>query len=133
MSTVKVAAELSFDELLNAIEQLSLPELEQFVSRAIAVQSQKKAPRLSKNEGELLLQINQGLPPDIQQRYQELMVKRRSETLTSEEYSELLRLTDTVESLEAKRVESLAELAIHRKTSITALMEQLEQTIKTII
>jgi len=125
MSTVKVAAELSFDELLNAIEQLSLPELEQFVSRAIAVQSQKKAPSLSKCEAELLLQINQGLPPKIQQRYQELIAKRRSETLTSDEYSELLRLTDTVESIEAKRVESLAELAIHRKTSITALMEKL--------
>jgi hypothetical protein len=80
---------------------------------------------MSNNEAELLLQINQGLPPEIQQRYQELIAKRRSETLTSDEYSELLRLTGTVESLEAKRVESLAELAIHRKTSITALMEQL--------
>lgn len=80
---------------------------------------------MSKDETELLLQINQGVPPDIQQRYHELIAKRRSETLTSDEYSELLRLTDTVESLEAKRVESLAELAIHRQTSIAALMEQL--------
>ena len=77
------------------------------------------------NEAKLLLQINQGVPPEIQQRYHELIAKRHSETLTCDEYSELLRLTDTVEYLEAKRVEHLAELAIHRKTSLTALMEEL--------
>ncbi len=125
MPTVQVEAQLSFDELLEAVGQLSSSELEQFVHRVIALQARRKAPSLPQAEVELLLRINRGIPPDIQERYDELIAKRRAETLTPDEYSELLRLGDEVEKLEAKRVEYLAELARLRKTSLTALMEDL--------
>ncbi|MBS1253352.1 MAG: hypothetical protein MAG451_02401 [Anaerolineales bacterium] len=125
MPTVQVEAQLSSDELLEAVGQLSLSELEQFVHRVIALQARRKAPSLPQAEVELLLRINRGIPPDIQERYDELIAKRRAETLTPDEYSELLRLGDEVEKLEARRVEYLAELARLRKTSLTALMEDL--------
>jgi len=125
MSTIQVEAQLSYNELLKAVEQLSLPELEQFVPQIIALQARHKAPTLPKDEADLLLRINQGMPPDIQKRYDKLTAKRRAETLTPDEYSELLRLTDHIEKLEAKRVEYIAELARLRKTSLTALMKEL--------
>ena len=125
MSTIQVEAQLSYNELLKAVEQLSLPELEQFVPQVIALRARHKAPTLPKDEADLLLKINQGMPPDIQKRYDKLITKRRAETLTPDEYSELLRLTDHIEKLEAKRVEYMAELARLRKTSLTALMEEL--------
>ncbi|NIM13234.1 MAG: STAS/SEC14 domain-containing protein [Candidatus Aminicenantes bacterium] len=125
MPTVQVKAQLSTDDLMQAVKQLSPSELEGFVSHIIAFQAHQKAPGLSKDESELLLKINQGVPPDIQERYDELIAKRQSETLTPGEYDELLRITDQVEKLDAARVEYLKELARIRQTSLTALMEDL--------
>jgi hypothetical protein len=125
MPVVQVEAQLSTDELLRAIEQLSQPELGKLVSQVIGLQAQRKAPSLPQVEAELLLKINQGVPPDVQKRYDELITKRQAEILTPDEYNELLRLTDQIENLEARRMEYLAELARLRKTSLTALMETL--------
>jgi hypothetical protein len=125
MPTVQVKAQLSSDDLLLAAEQLNPPELEKLVWRIIALQAHRKAPGLSKDESELLLKINQGVPPDLQQRCDALIAKRQSETLTPGEYDELLRLTDQVEKLDAKRMEYLKKLAYIRRTSLRALMEEL--------
>lgn len=125
MPIVQVEAQLSTDELLKAVEQLSQPELDKFVFQVIGLQAQRKAPSLPQVEAELLLKINQGVPPEVQKRYEELITKRQAATLTPDEYNELLCLTDRIENLEARRMEYLAELARLRKTSLTALMETL--------
>jgi hypothetical protein len=125
MSTVRIEAQLPTDELLKAVGQLSQPELEQFVFQVIALRAQRKAPSLPRAESELLLKINQGASPDVQKRYGELIAKRRAETLTPDEYNELLRLTEQTEALEARRVEYLAELARLRNTTLAALMKDL--------
>jgi len=125
MATVQTKAQLSINDLLEAVKQLNSSELEGFVWEIISLQAHQKAPGLSKDESELLLKINQGIPPGIQDRYDELIAKRQSETLTPDEYDELLRLTDQVKKLDAKRVEYLKELARIRQTSLTALMEDL--------
>jgi hypothetical protein len=125
MSTVKVEIQLSSQELLKAVEQLSLTDLEQFVSQVLLLQAQRKANSLPQAEAELLQKINHGIPSDTQKNYDELIAKRQAETLTPEEHSELLRLTEQIEKLQAQRLESLAELARLRKTSLTALMENL--------
>jgi hypothetical protein len=123
MSTVRIEAQLPTDELLKAVGQLSQPELEQFVFQVIALRARRKAPSLPRAESELLLKINQGASPDVQKRYGELIAKRRAETLTPDEYNELLRLTEQTEALEARRVEYLAELARLRNTTLAALMK----------
>lgn len=116
---------MTMEELLKAVSQLSLPELQQFVSQVIALQAQRKAPVLPQAESELLLKINQDIPPDIQQRCNELIAKRQDETLTTEEHSELIHLTEQIEKLEAQRLEYLVELARLRRISLSALMENL--------
>ena len=126
MPTLKVEAKLSFDDLLNAAEQLSLDQLERFKSQVLALTAQRKAPNLPKDEADLLLRINQGVSADMQKRYGELIAARKAETLTQYEHADLLRLTDQIEKHDAKRMEDMAELARLRKTSLTALMQELD-------
>jgi hypothetical protein len=125
MPIVQVEAQLSTDELLKAADQLSQSELEQFALQVMALRAQRRAPSLPQAEAELLLKINQGVPSEIQRRYDELIGKRRAESLTSDEYEDLLRLTDQIEKLEARRMEYLAELARRRRTSLAELMGNL--------
>ena len=125
MPVVQVEAQLPTDELLRAAGQLNQPDLEQFVSQVIALRAKRQAPSLPRVESELLLKINAEVPSAIQTRYNELIAKRQAETLTPDEYKELLQLTQQVEKLEVRRVEYLAELARLRRTSLTALMEKL--------
>jgi len=126
MPTVTISAQLSKEDLLQAVQQLSLPELEQFVTDLIAVKAKKKAPHLSHNEAELLLKINQGISPDLEQDYQNLIDKRNQEVLTDAEYQELIKLTDIVENYQAQRLEYLVKLAQLRQVSLSDLMTQLE-------
>jgi hypothetical protein len=125
MPTVKVDAQLSKEDLLQAAQQLSPAELEQFTQEVIALKAQQTYPSLSQDETQLLLKINQGLPPATQQRYHDLIVLRQSETLTESEYQELLALTEVVEAQQAQRLQDLAQLAQLRQTSLSALLEQL--------
>lgn len=125
MTTLRVESLVSSDELLKAAGQLNLSELERFTSQVIALQAQRKASALPHSEAELLLKINQGLPAELHERYNELIEKRRYETLTSKEHGELLRLTREVEKLEAQRAEHLAQLAKVRKTTLSDLMNTL--------
>ena len=76
-------------------------------------------------QSDLLAKINQGVPAEIQNRYDELIAKRRRATLTQDEHDELLRLTEQVEALDTRRVEYLEELARLRKTTLRALMKGL--------
>lgn len=84
-----------------------------------------RARSLSQRESELLLGINRGLPGDQEERYRELMSRRRTGSLAAEEHQELLRLTDEAERLQAERIERLAELARLRAKPLVALMEEL--------
>ncbi|MCC5670908.1 hypothetical protein LC653_45985 [Nostoc sp. CHAB 5784] len=80
---------------------------------------------MPQTEAELLLKINQGIPSDTQNHYNELLSKREAENITSNEYRELLNLTEQIEKLQAQRIEYLAELARLRGISLIALMENL--------
>ena len=123
MTTLHVEAQVSCDDLLKAIGQLNPPDFERFVMDVIHLQATKKARNLSKSESELLIKINQQIPVATNQRYAELISKRRAETLTSDEYAELVALGERVEQLETQRIEALAELARLRKTTLTAVMK----------
>lgn len=102
----------------------ALPEPEVFqVSEGVG-HEQYRSPR-EEREGALLRNIRRELPTQVSSRYRLLMTKRRAETLTDAEHAELIRLTDASERLQAERVESLAQLAHLRHTSLAALAEDL--------
>ena len=86
MPILQVETELSTDKLLKAVEQLSQPELERFAFQVIALRARRQVHSLPQTEAKLLLKINEGLPPEVQRRYDELIAKRRAESLTPDEY-----------------------------------------------
>jgi hypothetical protein len=125
MPTVYVEAKISRDELLKAVDQLSPPELSQFVSQVLALRARREAPSLSASESQLLIRINQSLPDEIRRRSEKLIAKRQAETLSQEELEELLHLTDVVEDLQASRMDALIALAQSRGVSLGVLMADL--------
>jgi hypothetical protein len=125
MSTIHVKAQLSPDELVKAVAQMSTAELDQFAARVIALRAERHGPRLPAREADLLRQINQGLPEELLRRYEELVAKRQGETLTPEEHVDLLRLSGQVEELERRRLEALVELAQQRQMPMGTLLQQL--------
>jgi hypothetical protein len=117
--------EIDLDEVLQGLARLGAKELEQFVEKAIALQAQRRAPSLPKNQTELLQQINRGLPADIRQRYDTLNAKLHDQTITPQEHEELLTLIDRLELADAERMQRLVALAQIRGVSVDTLMEQL--------
>ncbi len=125
MPTVQLEAQISSDELLKAVQQLPPTELDKFVDQVLSLRAHHVTPSLPRTESELLLKINQGIPADLQKRYDELIGKRNAESLTESDHQELLVLTKQVEKIEVQRVEDLSELARIRHTSLAQLMQSL--------
>lgn len=90
-----------------------------------AQQQVSSVKRLDKRESDLLQAINQSLSQIEWQRYRVLLGKRQSETLTLEEQSELIALSDRIEEANAQRIAFVAELADLRQTTLPALMDEL--------
>jgi hypothetical protein len=125
MSTLQVEAQITETELLKAVDQLGSHDFQQFVGKVLTMRAKRNAGSLPTDETDLLLKINQGLPEKQLDRYVQLTRKRDDETLTPEEHTELLGLTDQVEQHDANRVQALAELAALRKTTLVELMNAL--------
>lgn len=125
MSTIRLEATVSPDDLLRAIEKLGPAELERFASQVFALVAHRRAPSVPDEESELLQAINQAIPAEIVERYAALIERRRDGTLTHEEHEELLRLGDEVEILDAQRAEHLVKLARLRGVSLSAVMASL--------
>ena len=114
--------EIDLDEVLKSVAQLEPNELEQVVNQLIALQARQRAASLSTAETDLLQQINQGLPPTIRPRYEELNAKLHEETITPAEHEELLQLSDRIEQADAERLRHLIALAQLRQVSIDTLL-----------
>lgn len=125
MPTIQVEAEVSAEKLLEAARQLSQAELQEFVIQVLALQAQRKAPVLTREESSLFVKINGAPPQEIRQRYRELIKRRREENLSESEHAELLRLTEIAEKYQVERLEALIELSHIRGTSLDELMDSL--------
>jgi hypothetical protein len=123
MTTIPI--EVSTEQLLRAVDRLPQDELETFVAQVIALRAQRAAPHLTQEETALLLQINAGLPAGVQQRFDELVAKRQSETITPDELHELIQITDQIERRDVQRLAALIDLAQLRQTSVPALISAL--------
>jgi uncharacterized phage infection (PIP) family protein YhgE len=127
MTSVQIMSQVNIglDQLLTGVSQLETTDLEQFVGQINVLLAQRKAPSLRQRETELLEQINQGLPEQLQSRYDELQIKQQKAMITSEEHEELISLIDPVEQASCDRLRALIELSQLRQISLDALMNQL--------
>jgi peptide methionine sulfoxide reductase MsrA len=78
------------------------------------------------SELELLQKINQALPSELQQQYNDLSAKMRSQTITPNEHQDLLKLIDVVEQADGDRLQHLIQLSQLRNISLAELMKQLQ-------
>lgn len=116
---------LSTDEIISAVAQLSLPEIEEVFDQVLALQAERKAAHLSPAQSALLVRISEGLPAELAERLAALRANRDDETITDAEYEELTLLGDQAEEFHADRLAALVELAKLRGVSLPVLMNQL--------
>lgn len=76
-------------------------------------------------ESQLLGQISQGVPVDLQAQYDILRAKRETETLTEDEQGQLIELSKRIEQFGADRLKAMVNLAQLRQVSLTELMDSL--------
>ncbi|BAZ87686.1 STAS/SEC14 domain-containing protein [Dolichospermum compactum] len=112
MPSINVEVQLSSEQLLKAVEQLTQPNLEQFVYQLVVLRTHKKAACLLKNEAQLFLPTHQDSIDN-----EKFIDKREIEILTNEEYQALLYLGEQIDKLQAQRIEYMAELAKIHETS----------------
>ena len=125
MATIQLEAQISTDSLLQALEHLPEPELEALVQKAFQVRAAPHTPHLEPEEARLLEQIQHTVPAEMQARFDTLIAKRDTQTLSNNEHAKLLEIGDQIEQLDAKRIGWLGELAQQRGVTLEALMHDL--------
>ena len=125
MPTINLQAQLSENDLLEAIKQLPPEALEAFTDKVLALRAQQYAPNLSQKESELFSIVNRSPSDRETLKYRELVQKRQEETLTEEEHLILIELSDRIETIHAERMNALLQLAQLRQTSLEALIADL--------
>ena len=128
MTTVQFKSEVSIelDQLLTGVAQLDTPDLEKLLIQIQQVLAHRQNHSLPALEIELLQKINQALPEEIQQKYNDLNAKMRSQTITPDEHQDLLKLIDVVEQADGDRLQNLIQLSQLRNISLPELMKQLQ-------
>jgi hypothetical protein len=116
---------MSVDELLKAVDNLSEPDLDHLVKRALFVRARRKTNVLTGAETDLLLAINQRIPEHLHDRYEFLLTKRDDQALSEAEYQELLDLSNQIEGIGVRRIEALVKLATLRQVPLPELMDDL--------
>ena len=118
LELIKLIADIQSEELLERI-RLFLSEVEN------EVKASDQPPALSKEETELLLKINEGLPEEVQLRYNELLIRQAEERINETEHKELMELVPRIEAKSAERMKYLLQLAKLWGTSVDQVMERL--------
>lgn len=113
------------NNLLQDIAQLDTSSIEQLKADMEAILEKRKQIVKQKKEQKLVQKIHNYTAFDNYKRYQELLEKHRSESITIEEYQELMTLTPQIENNNAERLEHLMTLAKIRQKPLREVMQEL--------
>ena len=120
MANIQIEAQVSTEDLFRAIEHLSPGDFADVVQRLLLMRANRVATHADQPETNLLLRINSGLPIEVQKRFDELVAKREVESIRPEELSELIDLTELIETRDGERLEALNALAQSRRMPLAA-------------
>lgn len=95
-----------------------------YVERVLQRHLLRRSMALPASEAELIQKINLGLSAEEWERYYELRERLLDESLSAAEQKELIGITDRIELANARRIESLVELALLRNTTVDSLMDE---------
>lgn len=129
MTTIQIQTQLSFETLLNSLQQLKASDLDKLAKETSLIRARKRAPSLTAVETELLQKIQScRIPLNVQQRCTELSNKHKQDKppLTISEQQELAELIDQMELTNAQRIAHLIALAELRRMTLDEIMAQLE-------
>ena len=121
-----ISVEISDENLLKAVVNLPEYEFENLFAKAKRMRRDLPEDK-EKREVELIRKVNETTLSDLEQeRFNELVEKRRDEIISDGELDELLALTGKSENLNVKRLEYLTEIADLRNKNIREVMKELE-------
>jgi hypothetical protein len=125
MPTVHVPAQLTVDDLIAAIKQLSSAEWHEFQQQLSEWQAHNGT--WDETESALLARIqeNSRLPEAEQRRFDQLRRRRQAEAFTGSEEAELQALWQRVEQMNVARLQALTRLAQRRNIEVKALMREI--------
>lgn len=115
----------SLSALFHEAERLDNRSLDALIANILSLRIQRETPDNQKKEAFLLKKINKSLSIDQIERFKVLNQKRLDETISAEEYAELLILLDKIEKLNVSRLKYLTSLARLRQVPVRELMKQL--------
>lgn len=110
MSTLTIDLDKATEQTLSQISAQEGSAIEQVATRLLARAVRSDKP-LTPHEIHLLRLAREDLPDAHWRRYRKLGRKRRTETITPEEYTELLELGNQIEVHHVKRMTAVWELA----------------------
>ena len=125
MPTTSTHTELRYDQLVKALDHLTLVDLERLIKDAVSLRARRHATASHENEADLLQKINQPLNDLTQNRLNSLISKQHAEELSPDEDDELLYLCEQVELAEVQLTEWILELAQLRHIPTAQLMDDL--------
>lgn len=118
--------EITTENLLSAVAQMSTKEFEQFIEKAKKIRQKSPKSDWTKTEISLIKKVNEStLSAEEQKRFYELVRKRQDESIKPKELKELIELTDQAELLNAERIENLVKLAKSKNVSLDEIMKRL--------
>ena len=103
--------QISINELLQRVGQLSTREFEAFFNKIQSLRVQKTVSNTDFEASKLLKQINTGLLSTKQTRFEYLVARRDARTITELEFEELFKLTHDIEKNDVIRLKRIAKLA----------------------
>ncbi len=123
MPTVQVPVQLSVEQLVNAVKQLSPAEWLAF-ERQLAEWREQNG-KTEKSEAALIGATKTRLPAADERRLKRLISKSERGTLTAKELEEYRALAQQAERLNVTRVEALAELVKRRGKPAREVMQEI--------
>jgi len=132
MSTIPVQAQMTLEQLISAVKQLSREDLREF-ERQFAEWQRKPANgtkrrsngKQAETDARLIEGTKSDLPAKDRRRLKRLSEKSELDVLTSKELAEYRKLAQRSEEIDVVRVEALAELARRRGKSLEEMMKEI--------
>ncbi|MCR9101442.1 MAG: hypothetical protein NXI25_15885 [bacterium] len=126
MSSVRISSEITVEDLLQGVAQLSSEELDYFIERAIEIRSSKENISEEAQIKALIEAVGKGPEQSWLQRLEELDQKRISNALSDQELKEFQQMGEELEEWNTQRLKQLVQLAVLKKTDLPTLVKELE-------
>lgn len=124
MTTVKITSNITFDELINGVLQLSTTDFEIFIQKVNELRQPNTSADKDQKEERLIQQIKGQLSKKQLKRLQFLEQKNHEKVLTKAETQEMNDFVKLIEQIHTQRILAIGMLAQLRKTTIEEVSKE---------